>query len=318
MSYREVPPLRSGDEVVPERLQEALDRAEGDPLPSQARLYRIQSNVLAQIASASEEQPSDPDSADAQLLGSRNSGWRPPAKARIRFASAKIGLAALVGMGAAWSSVTGYRAYQAAFERVPAAPTAPSPSSSNATRAHATRPASGSELDEPVRMAEETPSPISGSMPTISPTVAPSGQAADELSVATPPPSPKIVAAPAATRAPAMVVQQPAVEGFPLDAPSAPAPATTSAQLELEEDLLERATRALRTDPQAALAVAEAHRRSYAAGRLAQEREVIAIQALAKLKRFDAARARAALFLTQHPESPYANDVRVMAAPSTR
>jgi hypothetical protein len=49
---------------------------------------------------------------------------------------------------------------------------------------------------------------------------------------------------------------------------------------------------------------------------LAQEREVIAIRALARLKRFDAARARAALFLTEHPESPYANDVRALAGTS--
>jgi len=318
MTYREVPPLRSGDEVVPDRLQEALDRAEGDPLPSQARLYRIQNNVLAQIASASGELPSDPDTGEARLSGERNSGWRPPAKARIRFASAKIGLAALVGMGAAWSSVTGYRAYQAAVERAPTEPTELSPPSSSAARAHSTRPGSGSELDELVRMPEETPSPVSGSMPTISPIVAPTGAAAESPFVARPASSPKIVAAPDATRAPVTVAQRPAAYGSALEAPSTPAPATTSAERELEEDLLERATRALRTDPQAALAVAESHRRSYAAGRLAQEREVIAIQALAKLKRFGAARARAALFLTEHPESPYANDVRVMAGTSTR
>ena len=114
------------------------------------------------------------------------------------------------------------------------------------------------------------------------------------------------------------VAQQPADYGASLETQAAPAPAAMRAERELEEDLLERATRALPTNPQAALAIAETHRRSYAGGRLAQEREVIAIRALAKLKRFDAARARAALFLTEHPESPYANDVRALAVTSMR
>ena len=90
----------------------------------------------------------------------------------------------------------------------------------------------------------------------------------------------------------------------------------TSEQRELEEDLLERASRALRSDPKTALAVAETHRRSFASGRLAHEREVIAIKALAKLKQLDQARARAAMFLAEHPESPYAKDVSALVAGS--
>jgi hypothetical protein len=298
-------------------LQEALDRAEGDPLPSQARMDRIENNVLAQIAMASGVLPSDPETPGARLEGARHSGWRPPTKARIRFASAKIGLAALVGMGAAWSSVTGYRAYQAAFEKAPAASAALSPASS-ARRAHSTGPVSGPGPDEPPRILEETLPPVPSSMPTIPPAISPIALAVEDPSVARPASSPGIFVAPLAPQAPMTVAQQPAAYGSSLDAPAAVAPATTSAERELEEDLLERATRALRIDPQAALAVAEAHRRSYAAGRLAQEREVIAIRALAKLKRFDAARARAALFLTEHPESPYANDVRALAGTSMR
>jgi hypothetical protein len=63
-----------------------------------------------------------------------------------------------------------------------------------------------------------------------------------------------------------------------------------------EAELLQRAQAALGTDPAAALALARRHQRSFRRGALVQEREVIAIEALKRLGRHDAASARAAAF----------------------
>jgi hypothetical protein len=54
------------------------------------------------------------------------------------------------------------------------------------------------------------------------------------------------------------------------------------------------------------------HRQLYPRGTLAQEREVLAIEALSALGRGDAASARAAAFESANPASPYA--VRVARA----
>jgi hypothetical protein len=63
-----------------------------------------------------------------------------------------------------------------------------------------------------------------------------------------------------------------------------------------EAALLERAQAALRADPSGALALTEQHQRRYPKGALGQEREVIAIEALKRLGRAEAASARAAAF----------------------
>jgi hypothetical protein len=100
--------------------------------------------------------------------------------------------------------------------------------------------------------------------------------------------------------------------------PPSPRPKLETAPLPQEEDLLERATQALRREPMEALTLADEHARTFVAGRLVQEREFIAIQALSKLSRFDAGRARAKAFLERYSTSPYANDVRRLAAAGAR
>jgi hypothetical protein len=69
--------------------------------------------------------------------------------------------------------------------------------------------------------------------------------------------------------------------------------------------LLERAQRALRGNPDSALALAEAHRAQFPRGQFAQEREMLAIEALLDLDRVPAARRRAALFERRHPRSSH-------------
>jgi hypothetical protein len=69
--------------------------------------------------------------------------------------------------------------------------------------------------------------------------------------------------------------------------------------------LLERAQQALRGDPRRALELAESHRAQFPRGQFAQEREMLAIEALLGLDRGPAAQRRAALFARRHPQSSH-------------
>jgi hypothetical protein len=86
--------------------------------------------------------------------------------------------------------------------------------------------------------------------------------------------------------------------------PQAP-PAQQEAPAESEIALLQAAKVALRDDPAAALALADRHARRFAAGALAQEREVIAVEALVALGRADDARDRGARFERDFPQSAH-------------
>ena len=69
--------------------------------------------------------------------------------------------------------------------------------------------------------------------------------------------------------------------------------------------LLFRAQQLLASDPAGALTLAERHGRLFPAGVLAQEREVIAIEALRALQRKDEAEARARRFRARYPKSAH-------------
>lgn len=89
--------------------------------------------------------------------------------------------------------------------------------------------------------------------------------------------------------------------------PSSPA---SAAPAESEVKMLERAQDALRARPSEALAIADDHARRYPGGMLAQEREVIAIEALARTGRAADAKARAARFEQRFPGSAQIPRVR--------
>jgi hypothetical protein len=72
-----------------------------------------------------------------------------------------------------------------------------------------------------------------------------------------------------------------------------------------EADYLRRARAQLTSSPAQALAMAEAFPEKYPSAKLGQEREIIAIEALAGLGRTPEARARAKVFLTLFPESAH-------------
>lgn len=72
-----------------------------------------------------------------------------------------------------------------------------------------------------------------------------------------------------------------------------------------EIELLRNARATLPVDPAEALAITERHRSAFPRGALAQEREILAITALVKLGRSDAATKRAEQFRSAYPKSAY-------------
>lgn len=78
---------------------------------------------------------------------------------------------------------------------------------------------------------------------------------------------------------------------------------------ETEISLLKRARETLAKNPGTSFSLAEEHRKTYAHGRLGQEREVIAITALMRLGRPTAARERADQFKRAYPRSAYLGQI---------
>lgn len=91
----------------------------------------------------------------------------------------------------------------------------------------------------------------------------------------------------------------------PRPAVAPPSPKSSSSTLAEEHRLLRAARGALSSDPAHALALTREHERRFPRGVLAQEREVIAIQALAALGKAEAARQKADGFDDQYPDSPH-------------
>jgi hypothetical protein len=91
-------------------------------------------------------------------------------------------------------------------------------------------------------------------------------------------------------------------------APDAVKPAASS-QETTEGALLHAAHAAIADNPSRALALTAEHVRRFPSGMLVQEREVIAVEALARLGRAGEARARAAAFFATYPSSAYRHRV---------
>ena len=119
---------------------------------------------------------------------------------------------------------------------------------------------------------------------------------------------------PVAPSAPAAPV--PSQSESPADAPAreTPTPSAASARAvippafrpaETEAEYLERARGALGKSPALALALANQHRSRFPYGVLAQEREVIAIEALKRLGRSAEAERRISEFASRYPNSAY-------------
>lgn len=87
-------------------------------------------------------------------------------------------------------------------------------------------------------------------------------------------------------------------------------PAALAKTTEAEEWRVLRAAReAISSDPERALALVREHARRFPEGMLGQERETIAIDALARQGRADEVRARAQKFRNEYPASPYRSHI---------
>lgn len=91
-----------------------------------------------------------------------------------------------------------------------------------------------------------------------------------------------------------------------------PKDARSESNPDAELRLLTRARMVLSLDPSAALLLTDEHLRSYPDGTFAEEREVIAIDALARAELSADARERAARFLRAHPRSAHTERVRAV------
>lgn len=118
------------------------------------------------------------------------------------------------------------------------------------------------------------------------------------------------VSAPRATRAPGSATEPSASAAPAPPVESAGTAARRSDSLAAERALLDPARTALgRGDGASALEAVHEHEARFAAGKLAEEREAIAVQALVVLHRSDEARARAARFAQRYPGSVLAPSV---------
>lgn len=93
-----------------------------------------------------------------------------------------------------------------------------------------------------------------------------------------------------------------------------PAPAVSSMQAapESEVTILQRAQDELRSDPARSLAFCSEHAKFFADGLLAQEREVIAMDALVRLGRTEEAAARGHRFFDLHPTSSHVRRIETL------
>lgn len=135
--------------------------------------------------------------------------------------------------------------------------------------------------------------------PTIPPPVVP-----QRASVGAAPPA--TAAAPSSGPQPAVDVPR-AASQVPVAASAAPTetPSVPRADGVSEIALLDAAQDALPSDPAAALVLADSHAARFPHGALAQEREVIAIEALSRLGRIDEAKHRARRFARDFPGSAH-------------
>jgi hypothetical protein len=81
-----------------------------------------------------------------------------------------------------------------------------------------------------------------------------------------------------------------------------------------EPQLIERARRALGSDPRRALSLAQEHQRRFPTGALSVEREVIVLEALARTGQTSEALQRARAFEARYPKSIHLRRVRALRA----
>ncbi|MDF2697864.1 MAG: hypothetical protein K0S65_6247 [Labilithrix sp.] len=236
-----------------------------------------EASELAKLVRASRSRrPSPRATAEmAKRLAATSSASRGPGFLG-RAGTAKLGVLALIGLGSAlfaWRTktvepvVSVGTAADLSVEVASPSPASPSPASPPNMPAFAAEP------------------------PSISVDALPSSAKV----VAVAPPTPRAIA-PRPTSSSPSPVTAPAGEARE----ARPAPAA-----ENEFALVRRAQDALPSDPSHTLSLVDEHVRAFPAGELVQEREVLAVEALARLHRMEEAKRRAKALLGLYPRTPY-------------
>lgn len=138
----------------------------------------------------------------------------------------------------------------------------------------------------------------------VAPAVEERSAASVPLAPLPPPEEPVAAVAPPAKRVPTPSRPSPRPVSPPVTVPASPPAAKRDLALSEERALLERARTALgRSQPEVAQAAAEEHLRRFPDGQLAEEREVLWVQALMRLERHREAQQKAHAFRRKYPQS---------------
>lgn len=137
-----------------------------------------------------------------------------------------------------------------------------------------------------------------------------------EPAAAPPPVAPKPAVAGLAPTSRAVVPPVPESAELPETAAVSPAPRTVKEAPATwdEPKLIERARRALASDPRRALSLTQEHQRRFPSGGLSAERDVIALEALARSGQSAEATRRALAFEAKYPKSIHLPRVRALLA----
>jgi hypothetical protein len=269
------PRLRDRPGDMPDSLASAID-ALGGAAPTSQDIDALRTNVRLALGLPPAGGPSHPPtSPPAQPLA-------PAAKGALTASQWVSWIVAPLGVGAVAGAVL------LGTTKRPDHHAAPAPIAATSV----TAPAAPEPIEIPVAPSAE-PTPPVAARPEAAPIVnrAPRASAAPSPEIATQETAPRVELAPAPA-------------GYPETAPSAPS--------ESEVSLLSRAQEALSRDPARALDLVRDHERKFDAGLLVQEREVIAVEALARLGRTKEAEARAAAFHARFPRSAHGRRIDVL------
>ena len=156
----------------------------------------------------------------------------------------------------------------------------------------------------------QTPGPVDTAAPAAS-AAPPPTQAGPSEGASTPVPTPETSVMPAAPPSPSAVHAAAAIKRRRATRRAREVESAAS-DPRAELELLRRARRALAAEPQRALALTDDHAQRFAEGVFAQERELIAIEALARDGSTKAARTRAARFRASYPRSAHFERLRML------
>jgi len=130
-----------------------------------------------------------------------------------------------------------------------------------------------------------------------------------------PEPEPELLPEPAAPSKRDDRRREPVADSKPASTSAAVSPETTDDKYLQEAMLVARARKSLAYDAKATLELTERIASEFPRGQLVEERRALAIRALARLGRFDEAKARAVEFLADHAKGPHAAAVRRAIGP---